>query len=143
MTTVELEGLLNEWAVAWSSADSSDPKRVLDLYVDDLVFEDATLGAVLHGKDELRTFVDDAFSAIPDFKYHVRNRFATDQWAVIEWTMSGTHRADLPGMPATGKSFSSVRGATVLELDAGKIRRQSDLWNAAAFMQQVGLLSPQ
>ena len=41
---------------------------------------------------------------------------ATADWAILEWTMSGTHRADLPGMPATGKSFS-VRGATALALD--------------------------
>jgi len=31
--------------------------------------------------------------------------------------------------------------ATILELEAGKIRRESDYWDAATFMQQVGLLS--
>jgi hypothetical protein len=34
--------------------------------------------------------------------------------------MSGTHKGDLPGIPATGKRFSSVRGSTILELEAGK-----------------------
>jgi hypothetical protein len=29
-------------------------------------------------------------------------------------------------MPATGKRFASVRGASILELQAGKIRRESD-----------------
>jgi predicted ester cyclase len=54
--------------------------------------------------------------------------------------MSGTHKGHWPGMPATGKRFSSVRGATILELGAGKIRRESDYWDAATFMKQVGLL---
>src|SRR5690348_10249776 len=54
--------------------------------------------------------------------------------------MSGTHKGDFPGIPATGKRFSSVRGSTILELEAGKIRRQSDYWDAATFMRQVGLL---
>jgi hypothetical protein len=46
----------------------------------------------------------------------------------------------IPGVPATGKRFSSVRGSSILELDAGKIRRQSDYWDAATFMKEVGLL---
>jgi steroid delta-isomerase-like uncharacterized protein len=73
----------------------------------------------------------------------LRNRFATSEWAVIEWVMSGTHKGGLPGIRATGKRFSSVRGTTILELEAGKIRRESDYWDAATFMKQVGLLPSQ
>jgi predicted ester cyclase len=54
--------------------------------------------------------------------------------------MSGTHRGALPGIPATGKRISSVRGSTILELEAGKIRHESDYWDAATFMKQVGVL---
>ena len=43
-------------------------------------------------------------------------------------------------MPATGKRFSSVRGSSILELEAGKIRREAEYWDAATFMKQVGLL---
>jgi hypothetical protein len=46
-------------------------------------------------------------------------------------------------MPPTGKHFSAVRGTSILELEAGKIRRQSDYWDAATFMKQVGLLPSQ
>src|SRR2546429_5288762 len=122
MATSELERMFDDWARAWSSNNSSDdPERVLALFVDDCVFEGA-------------------FAAVPDFKYGLTSRFAASQWAVIEWVMSGTHKGDLPGMPATGKRFSSVRGSSILELEAGKIRRESDYWDAATFMKQVGLL---
>ncbi|HEU5245992.1 MAG TPA: EamA family transporter [Candidatus Udaeobacter sp.] len=144
MATSDLERLFDDWALAWSSNDSSnDPERVLSLFVDDCVFEDVTFGLIARGKEELRSFVKRAFAAIPDFKYGLRNRFATSQWAVIEWVMSGTHKGDLPGIPATGKSFSSVRGSTILELEAGKIRRESDYWDAATFMKQVGFAAAQ
>jgi len=43
-------------------------------------------------------------------------------------------------VPATGKRFTSVRGSSILELEAGKIRRESGYWDAATFMKQVGLL---
>jgi hypothetical protein len=42
-------------------------------------------------------------------------------------------------MPATGKRFS-IRGVTILELQGDKIRRDSDYWDAATVMRQVGLL---
>ena len=101
-----------------------------------------TFGVVARGKEEIRSFVMRAFAAVPDFKYRVTSRFATKEWAVIEWVMSGTHTGDFPGIPATGKRFSSVRGTTVL-LEAGKIRRESDYWDAATFMKQVGVLPSQ
>ena len=92
---------------------------------------------IVRGKEELRSFVNGALAAIPDFKYGLRSRFATIQWAVIEWVMSGTHKGDLPGIQTTGKRFSSVRGSTVLELEPGKIHRESDYWDAATFMKQA------
>jgi steroid delta-isomerase-like uncharacterized protein len=140
MATSDLERMLDEWAMAWSSAENSDPERVLALFADDCVFEDVPFGVVARGKEELRSFANRAFAAVPDFKYGLRARFAVSQWAVIEWKMSGTHKGDLPGMPPTGKRFSSVRGLTILELVAGKIRRESDYWDAATLMKQVGLL---
>ena len=135
--------MLDDWAMVWSSGSSTNPELILALFVDDYVFEDVIFGAVARGKEELRSFVEGAFAAIPDFKYELRSRFATNRWAVIEWVMSGTHKGDLPGIPATGKRFSSVRGSTILELEAGKIRRKSDYWDAATFMKQAGLLLSQ
>ena len=140
MATADLERLLDEWPMAWSS---NDPERVLALFTDDCVFEDVTFGVVARGKAELRSFANGAFTAVPDFQYGLISRFAGSQWAAIEWVMSGTHTGDFPGMPATGKRFSSVRGSTILELEAGKIRRESDYWDAATFMKQVGLLPSQ
>jgi steroid delta-isomerase-like uncharacterized protein len=140
--TAELERMLDEWATAWSSADSDDPDRVLALFTDDCVFEDVTFNLVARGKPELRSFVTKAFAAVPDFKYDLRSRLMTERWAAIEWVMSGTHHGDFPGIPATGKRFSAVRGTSIFELEAGKIRRESDYWDAATFMKQVGLLSP-
>lgn len=140
MAKTSLERVLDDWAIAWSSGESNDPERVLALFADDCVFEDVTFGVVARGKEELRSFVKGAFAAVPDFKYGVTRRFATSQWAAVEWVMSGTHEGDFAGIPATGKRFSSVRGSSILELEAGKIRRESDYWDAATFMKQVGVL---
>jgi len=54
--------------------------------------------------------------------------------------MSGINRSDWAGMPATARHFASVRGTSILELEDGKIHRQSDYWDAATVMKQVGLM---
>jgi steroid delta-isomerase-like uncharacterized protein len=58
----------------------------------------------------------------------------------MEWIISAIHKGDLPGMPATNKSFS-IRGATIIELQTGKIKRNSDYWDLATFLKQVGLMA--
>jgi hypothetical protein len=45
----------------------------------------------------------------------------------------------LPRLPATGKGFA-VRGCTICERKAGKITRNSDYWDMAAFLRQTGLM---
>ena len=130
------ERLLNDWAAAWSSHDID---KLLALFTDDCVYEDVTFGVVTRGKTELRGFAHGALAAVPDFKMELSSRAAADSHGAMEWVMSGTHKGDFPGLPATGKRFS-VRGASIVELQAGKIRRVSDYWDAVGFMRQVGLL---
>ena len=126
--------VLDQWATAWSS---HDVQQVLQLFTDDCIYEDVPTGAVNIGKVALRKFAEFFFSVAPDFKVELSKRFENDRWATGEWTMSGTQKGDMPNLPATGKPFS-IRGATIIELDNGRIRRCSDYWDMAAFLRQLG-----
>jgi steroid delta-isomerase-like uncharacterized protein len=126
--------VLAQWATAWST---HDVQQILRLFTDDCTYEDVPTGAVNTGKDALRKFAEFWFSVAPDFKVDLSKHFETDDWAAGEWTMSGTQKSDMPNLPATGKSFS-IRGATVIQLEQGKIRCCSDYWDMAAFRKQLG-----
>jgi len=132
------ENALDAWAAHWSSHEVD---HLLSLFTDDCLYEDVTFGVVNHGKAELKAFADGIFAAFPDFKVELTTSFIAGDWAVMEWIISGTHKGDLPGMPATNKTFS-IRGATILELRLGKIKRNSDYWDLATFLKEVGLMSP-
>ena len=106
MAITSAEATLGEWAAAWSA---SDPERLTAIFTDDCVYEDVTMGVLTHGRAELRDFAGGIFAAIPDFAIELSSRFAAGGWGGMEWTMSGTHRGDLPGLPATGKPFT-LRG---------------------------------
>ena len=130
------QATLEEWAAAWSAADID---RLTSIFTDDCVYEDVTMGVLTHGKAELKAFADGIFAAIPDFAIELSLRFAADRWGGMEWTMSGTHRGDLPGLPATGKPFT-LRGSSILELVSGRIGRCTDYWDMTAFLKQIGAM---
>ncbi|GAC1465860.1 MAG: hypothetical protein PVSMB5_08100 [Ktedonobacteraceae bacterium] len=70
----------------------------------------------------------------------MKSHFVAGDWAGAEWVMTGTHRGDMPGLPATNKACT-IRGATVCELQGDKIRRNSDYWDMATFLKQVGMMA--
>src|SRR5215510_973694 len=135
--TPRLDRMFEDWAAAWSQ---HDVQKLLSLCTDDCTYEDVTMGAISRGKAEVKSFANAVFAAFPDFRIQVTSGFIAGNWAGAEWTMSGTHKGDLPGMPATGKSFA-VRGCTICELRAGKITRNSDYWDRVSFSKQTGVMS--
>jgi len=58
----------------------------------------------------------------------------------LEWKASGTNTGSLAGIPATNRSVV-VEGCDVGEDgDDGLIRRETDYWNEASMMRQLGLV---
>ena len=135
--TQELEYVLDQWALAWSS---SDVEKLLPLFADSVDYEDVTLGAVSRGKNALRDFATGVFAAFADLKFELKSRFvaADGKSGAMEWVWRGRQTKDFPGLPATNKPFE-VRGAAVVEFTDGKISRNSDYWDLATYMKQVGL----
>jgi steroid delta-isomerase-like uncharacterized protein len=135
--TQALQRTLDQWAVAWSS---SDVQKLLPLFTDSVDYEDVTLGAVNHGSNELRDFATATFGGFADMKFELKSRLvaADGKSGAMEWVWRGRQTKDFPGLPATNKPFE-VRGATVVEFTDGKISRNSDYWDLATYMKQVGL----
>ena len=73
-------------------------------------------------------------------KFESKSRFvaADGKSGALEWTWRGRETKHFPGLPATNKLFE-IRGATVVEFTDGKINRNSDYWDLATCMKQVGL----
>lgn len=123
---------------AWNSHDVD---AIVEFFTDDGVYEDATIGRVNRGKAEILAFVEETFAAFPDFRVKDTGPATVDASGRFanEWTMSGTHEGDT-AIPATHQRFS-LRGASVGEFEDDKISRNSDYWNMAEFLAQVGILA--
>ena len=134
--------MANDCNKAWNSHDVN---RILEFYTDDCVFEDLGNGIVSHCKKEFTDYINSLFVDIPDIKWEVKSAFGTNDWAGIEWIMSGTYTHTIkamPGVPVTGKTFS-VRIAGIHQLRNGKYSRETVYVNMVTFLQQLGLMPRQ
>ncbi len=133
----DMKKLYQKYVAAWLA---HDVEAVVSFFTDDCVYEDVALGVLNRGKSEVRAFVQATLAAIPDFKIEPKSVFATVDRLGSELIMTGTQTGDFPGIPATGKSFS-VPVASIMEFQNGKIHRNTDYWNLASFLQQVGAMA--
>lgn len=132
----DVERMLRDYAVAWSSGDV---ERVASFLTDDCVIENVGWGTVYRGQEEIKAWVRDNFATKPDFKIEVISLFVAGDWAGGEWVQSGTYTGEVLGTEVTGKEFSS-QGASIIELHEGRIRREAIYWDALSFLRQVGVM---
>ncbi len=128
--------LMENEARAW---ETQDAELFASCFTAEIVYEDVALGLTHHGQDEARHFLARNSIAFPDFAVEMKTIYADGHAGHAEWIMSGTHLGQMGPLPPTGKRFA-VRGVSVLEFNDGKISRQTDYWNFAAMLQQIGLM---
>ena len=134
--TANLERMLRDYAVAWSSGDV---EKVASFLTDDCVLENLGGGTVHRGQEEVKGFARDTFATIPDFKIEIKSLFVAGDWVGTEWIQSGTYTGEAAGTEVAGKEFSG-RGASIIELEEGKIKREALYWDTRSFLRQLGVM---
>jgi steroid delta-isomerase-like uncharacterized protein len=132
----DVERMFKDYDAAWAS---HDVEKIASFFTDDCIYEDVASGVVSRGKEELKAFIKTTLAAFPDFKVEMKSFFVAGDWVGSEWIMTGTRTGPSPNLPAT-KNIFSIRGASITELQEGKINRNSDYWNMTSFLHQIGLM---
>lgn len=78
-------------------------------------------------------------SAFPDLQYTLDDIFAEGDKVVERWTMTGTHRGEIMGIPPTGKQVT-MRGISTDRIRNGKFVDTWTYFDALGFLQQLGAL---
>ena len=123
------------------ATNSKDIDKAISLFSDDCIFEDVAPGIVCRGKEELRKFYKEVFSAFPDFNVELKSSFASGNQLCSEMILSGTHKGKMPDMPMepTGKHWS-VQSVRVDELREDKVYRTRVYFDMASLLQQIGVM---
>lgn len=105
-------------------------------YADHAIVEDSMHPQPFVGRTAIMARKSVGMAAIPGLQINVTNRVARGNQVFVEWVATGTHVADLPGLTASGRSFS-VPGVTVVVRENGKIVRESLYYDMAEVKRQL------
>jgi steroid delta-isomerase-like uncharacterized protein len=124
--SAEGSSILATYGQAWSSGDAA---QVAALYTEDAVREDIPTGTTSRGRAEIEALATGLFETDADVRLVVTDGFVGESWAVVEWTFTGIRQA-------TGGEVT-FRGASVLELEDGLIRLETDYYDLPQMQQQI------
>jgi steroid delta-isomerase-like uncharacterized protein len=125
--------------------NAHDIEKIVAHYTNDCMIESVGTGQVKRGPAELRKYYEEFFMAFPDAKMEFTNDFRCNDMSATEWVLSGTQKGKLlasaafPELPPTNKKIA-IKGATINLIRQDKIYKETDYWNMAAYMQQLGLM---
>ena len=128
--------LIQEYYAAWSRQDVDG---VVAFFEETSVFDERAFEAGFKGLEEIRGFVEMTYAGSPDFTVIPQRITGSGDDLAVEWQMSGTHTGDMPGLPATGKTYKLL-AVSFIRMEAGKIAHMCDYWNPNEFARQVGLI---
>ena len=117
----------------WNQGDEA----AIDAYIAaDAVGNDPDFGT---GREAFRAQWRKWRAAFPDLHFAVEDVIAEGDKVVTRWTLTGTHRAEFIGIPATGKRVS-VTGISLDHMVDGQIKAGVDAWDALGLRQQLGVI---
>jgi steroid delta-isomerase-like uncharacterized protein len=80
-------------------------------------------------------------SAFPDLTVTVDDQVAEGDKVVSRGTITGTHKGEFMGIPATGKSIS-MGAVSIFRIEDGKIAERWGEVDTLGMMQQLGVVPP-
>jgi steroid delta-isomerase-like uncharacterized protein len=118
-------------------------KRRLELF-DEIIspshaLHDPTLTGAAVGPEAYKRQVTRFVTAFPDLRFTVEDIVGETEKLAVAWTISGTHKGEFMGIPATDKKVS-VDGITLNHIVNGKIMDSYISWDALGLMRQLGVV---
>jgi steroid delta-isomerase-like uncharacterized protein len=89
------------------------------------------------GPEGYKLRISEFYTGFPDLHWTIEDTVAEKDKVVACWTLSGTHKGDYLGIPATNKRVS-FDGMTIHHIANGKIMDSYSTWDALSLMRQLG-----
>ena len=138
MGTGTAEERVEAFKAAW---DAMDPAAVASLFAEGGTYEDPYLDGAATG-DEIRAYVEEISEVFPDFRFDWRRTYyPSEDVAILEWTVHGTHEGAFGRIPPTGNAVT-VPGISVVTFSEAGITAQRDYWDRRRLTEELGLTFP-
>ncbi|HEY7033830.1 MAG TPA: ester cyclase [Thermomicrobiales bacterium] len=77
-------------------------------------------------------------TAFPDLHFEIVDLVAEGDKVLTRWVMTGTHRGEFLGIPATGRAIR-VAGMSLDRIEDGLVAEGFDGWDALGLRRQLGV----
>jgi steroid delta-isomerase-like uncharacterized protein len=130
--------MLERVTSALAACNRGDLDAALGAIAEDVIWRDVVLG-VLHGRDALYDATKAYMAAFPDLRIEQTSSTLAPPRLAQELTVTGTHRGELLGVPATGRWTENYVAVVVTFDDDGQMIEGTLYWNPLAIMEQLGI----
>lgn len=142
MSTEENKTLVQRWfKEVVSQGDLSTFDAICAVCHPDFEMIKGVANPAPRGIEGTKELISGLRTAFPDLTATVDEQIAEGDKVVSVVTMTGTHKGDFMGMPATGRSFT-IPGVSIWEVRGGQLISEWVNWDAMAMMQQLGVSAP-
>lgn len=125
---------------AWREAmNRYDFDAIAECFAESCVHDDHGTGQRAEGRAAIHDAYAGFFKAVSELQVEQTAHFSDGDRYAGQWIMSGVHTGDLPGLPATGRTFSIV-GSKIAEVRGGEVVHADLYWNMADLLGQLGAL---
>ena len=126
------KAVVDAYVRAWNQHDTI---AIDTLLAPDGVHEDIAQNFRSRSRRDVINFMRGTVATEPDYKWTVTNSVDEGKFVALEWTRTATYTGPDPtGKPATRRRISS-RGASIAEVENGRIKRFTDYFDLASFFR--------
>jgi steroid delta-isomerase-like uncharacterized protein len=137
MSVEQNKEIVRRFAEVWNGGNTA---VVDELGAPDLVVQYPLLPAPLHGPRAFREFLGVFQAAFPDIRLTLdAPLIAEGDQVAARWTLRGTQRGDMPGLPASGK-VAEWSGISIYRLRDGKVAEERGEEDALGLLRQLGAI---
>jgi steroid delta-isomerase-like uncharacterized protein len=108
-----------------------------ELATDDMVDHEEGIPGQPSGKEGVKFFVSAMREAFPDIKAEFGPTLEAGDLASAEVMLSGTHKGEFMGVPASDKSFE-IETIDIVRIEDGKCAEHWGVTDVMSLMQQIG-----
>jgi len=130
------EAIIRRYFDEW--ANHADVRAADELIATNLVMHHALVTS--EGLAAYKRSMAGFHASFPDVHFAIEDLISDEGKVLVRWLMTGTHRAEYMGQPATGKSVR-VTGMSLFRMDGGRIQEIWASMDRLGFMQQLGLVT--
>jgi steroid delta-isomerase-like uncharacterized protein len=112
--------------------------RIDQFCAEDFV-EHEELPGVKPNREGVKQFFKMYRTAFPDLKFEIEQIFAKDDKVVTYINITGTHKAEFMGVPASGKKIS-IKGIDIVRFKDGKAVEHWGMTDTMKMMSQIGAI---